>query len=32
MMLLALTETPFTVSEGVLVDASIPVTFPVMVA
>ena len=32
MMLLALTGTPFTMSDGVLVDASMPVTFPVTVA
>jgi hypothetical protein len=31
MMLLALTATPFTVSEGVLVDVSMLVTTPVTV-
>jgi hypothetical protein len=32
MMFAALTETPFTVSEGVAVELSIPVTLPVVVA
>jgi len=31
MMLAALTGTPFTVSEGVPVEVSMPVTMPVMV-